>query len=62
MEYIYFVVYSAILIVSLHNFLFSFERYNNSWIGYRNGLVQKLLFWPLVSAALFFIMIFQFYY
>jgi hypothetical protein len=61
MEYIFFVVYSAILLVSLHNFLFSLERYNKGRLGYRNGLVQKLLFWPLLSAALLLVMIFQFY-
>ena len=61
MEYIYFVVYAAMLLVSLHNFLFSLERYNKGRLGYRNGLVQKLLFWPLVSGALLLITILHLY-
>jgi len=61
MEYIYFVVYSAILLVSLHNFLFSLERYNKGRLGYCNGLVQKLLFWPLVSCAVLLVTLVQFY-
>ncbi len=61
MEYIYFVVYLTILLVSLHSFLFSLERYNQGRLGYRDGLVQKLLFWPLVSGSLLLITILHFY-
>jgi len=61
MEYIYFVVYAAILLVSLHNFLFSLERYNKGPLGYRNGLVQKLLYWPLVYGALLLITVLHFF-
>jgi hypothetical protein len=61
MEYIYFVVYTAILLVSLHNFLFSLERYNKGRLGTLNGLVQKLLYWPVVFGSILFIMILHFY-
>ena len=61
MEYIYFVVYLAILLVSLHTFLFSLERYNKGRLGYRNGLVQKLFYWPLLSGALLLVTVFHFY-
>jgi hypothetical protein len=61
MEYIYFVVYLAILLVSLHSFLYSLERYNQGRLGYRDGLVQKLLFWPVFAGSLLFITILHFY-
>ncbi len=61
MEYVYFVIYATILLVSLHSFLFSLDRYNQGRLGYRDGLVQKLLFWPVVCASLLLITILHFY-
>lgn len=61
MESFYFLVYVTILLISLHNFLFSQEKFNRGPLGYNNGLVQKLLFWPALFGASLVITILRFY-
>jgi hypothetical protein len=61
MESFYFLVYLTILAVSLHNFLFSLARFNRGPLGYHHGLVQKLLFWPLLFSASLVVTILRFY-
>jgi hypothetical protein len=61
MESFYFLVYLTILAVSLHSFLFSLARFNRGPLGYHHGLVQKLLFWPLLLSASLVVTILRFY-
>lgn len=46
-EYMYFIVYLAILFTALHTFLF-FSKVDLPIIRYKASLIVKLLFWPVV--------------
>ena len=61
LEYFYFSVYLAILLVPLHAFLFWMAR-SRFWIlEYENSLVIKLLYWPLLVGFQFMITAVFFY-
>jgi hypothetical protein len=47
LEYMYFIVYLAILATALHTFLF-FSKVDLPIIRYKESLIPKLLFWPVV--------------
>ena len=59
-EYYYLVMYIAILAVVAGYFLFHANK-NLFFIQYRDGLVAKLLFWPLILGSLLGITVWTFY-
>ena len=60
LEYFYFVVYVAILVVAINAYLFSTDTRIPS-ICYRDNLIPKLLFWPAILGMLMVITLIQFY-
>ena len=61
LEYIYFTVYLALLLTSIHSFLFLLQRYNVPFVEYENSLFIKLLFWPALLGLQFLITAVFFY-
>lgn len=59
-EYYYLVMYIATIVVISSYFLFH-TKSNLFFIQYRNGLVQKLLFWPFILGSLLAMTIWTFY-
>ena len=59
LEYFYFVAYSAIVAVSLSLLLFTV--FNVRLIEYKNNLIAKLLYWPVITGVLFAITAWIFY-
>jgi hypothetical protein len=52
-EYFYLVMYGAILLTALNAYIFSLGRdYGFNWIHYRDNLIPKLGFWPLLLGAM----------
>jgi hypothetical protein len=51
LEGFYFVLYGAILLVSVASILFV-SKVRWSWLHWRDGLAFKLAYWPLISAAM----------
>ena len=60
LEYFYFVMYFAILIVSVNSILLVSDTKNNIF-HYEDNLVVKLLYWPVVSGLVMVITLFVFY-
>jgi hypothetical protein len=60
LEYFYFVIYAAILGVTVSSVLFTMAKHL-SFVQYRNNLVSKILFWPCVLGSLFVITVAVFY-
>lgn len=60
LEYFYFVMYFAILVVSVNSILLVSDTKNNLF-HYGDNLVVKLLYWPLVSGLVLIITLFVFY-
>ena len=52
MEYFYFVMYVAILMVSADSLLFA-SRKHYGWIDYEDNIVVKQLYWPTLTGAMF---------
>ncbi len=50
LEYLYFIVYLALLATALHTFLFFSSKVENPLVEYRESLVVKLAYWPLILA------------
>ena len=61
LEYFYFSVYLAILLVPLHSFLFWMARSKFGVLEYRDSLIVKLLYWPLLVGFQFGITVLFFY-
>ena len=62
LEYFYFSVYLAILLVPLHAFLFFMARPKFWILEYDDSLVFKLLYWPLIVGFQFVVTAIFFYY
>ncbi|MDP4181851.1 MAG: hypothetical protein Q8942_12250, partial [Bacillota bacterium] len=59
-EYFYMILYIAILMVVVDGYLFAISK--GIWfIEYKNNLIPKYLFWPIVLTMLLVITIFAFY-
>lgn len=52
LEYFYLVTYLVILLVSINAILFSWHT-DIAWISFRDNLIPKLLYWPLLLGLLF---------
>jgi preprotein translocase subunit Sec61beta len=50
LEYSYFLVYLALLLTALHTFLFFKSGVDFRLVQYRDGLILKLAYWPLLFA------------
>jgi hypothetical protein len=60
LEYFFFLIYIAMLWVSINSVLFA--RGTNLWlIQYQNNLISKLLFWPVLMGLLFAVTVFAFH-
>ncbi len=59
-EYFYWVMYIAILLVTLTYYLFH-TKSQNLLLYYHNGLIVKWLFWPLILGSLLGITVWKFY-
>jgi hypothetical protein len=59
-EYIYFVLYSVIVLISLNALLIALGS-NNWLIQYRDNLIPKLLYWPVLFVLLLFLTLISFY-
>jgi hypothetical protein len=60
LEYFYFVLYLAILSVSINSILLASET-GHKIIHYRDNLIVKLLYWPFISGIVLMITLFVFY-
>ena len=60
LEYFYFVMYIATLLITINAILFSWDV-NLRLIRYQDNLVPKLLFWPLITGSLLVITLIIFY-
>ena len=61
LEYLYVMAYIALLLTSLHRFLFMLDRFNVPVIQYRDSLIVKLSYWPTLLVAQFLITVLLFY-
>jgi hypothetical protein len=52
LEYFYFLIYAAMLWISINSVLFAMGRHIR-WIQYKNNVISQLLFWPFLLSALF---------
>ncbi len=60
LEYFYFIIYFAILGVSVNSILFSLSE-NVTLVQYKENLIAKLLYWPMLLGALFIVTVIIFY-
>lgn len=60
MEYLYFLVYGAILSVSMNSILFG-SNIRIIIIHYRDNIIMKLIFWPLFSGILLLVTVITFF-
>jgi hypothetical protein len=60
LEYFYFLIYLAILLISINSVLFSIDAKINL-IQHRENLLPKLLFWPFLLGMLFVVSVVTFY-
>jgi hypothetical protein len=60
LEYFYFVMYLAILVVSLNSILFSWG-FQLRLIQYKDNLIPKLIFWPFILGTLLIITLVRFH-
>jgi hypothetical protein len=60
LEYFYFLIYLALLWISINSVLYSIGA-NIQLIQYRQNLVSRLLFWPVLLGLLFIVTVFTFY-
>lgn len=60
LEYFYFVMYAAVLVVSTNSILFA-SSVGPRFIHYKDNLVVKLLYWPTVLGAILGITTYVFY-
>lgn len=60
MEYFYVVTYAAILAISINSILFSWGI-NVSFVQYRDNLLPKLFYWPIITLMMFLVTLVKFY-
>jgi len=48
LEYLYFIVYLALLLTAMHTFLFFSSKVEAPVVEYRDSLIAKLIYWPLI--------------
>ncbi|MEX2378319.1 MAG: hypothetical protein WD848_09865 [Dehalococcoidia bacterium] len=60
LEYFYFVMYLAILAVAVNTILFN-SGHGGRLIGYRDNMIAKVLYWPLVTGTTFLVTWLQFF-
>ncbi|HJH31980.1 MAG TPA: hypothetical protein C5S50_07370 [Methanosarcinaceae archaeon] len=60
LEYLYFVLYFVLLVVSINSILLASST-NHKLIHYRDNLIVKLLYWPVVLGMLLIITLINFY-
>ena len=51
MEYIYFLCYFSILVIAVNSLLFGISK-GFGWVHYRDNIIPKILYWPVVQFAL----------
>ncbi len=61
LEYFYFAIYLTILFGSIHSLAFCSEHVRWRWLRYRNSLLLKTAFWPLLLAACLGVTLITFY-
>ncbi len=61
LEYFYFVIYAAILLLSLNSIVFTSSRTSIPLIEYRDNLLIEILYWPFITGSLLLISFFVFY-
>ena len=60
MEYFYVVTYAAILAIAINSILFSWGI-NVSFVQYRDNLLPKLFYWPIITLMMFLVTLVKFY-
>ncbi|TEB12186.1 hypothetical protein [Pelotomaculum propionicicum] len=60
LEYFYIAMYFAILFTIVNSFVFGSEN-NLCFVHYRDNLIPKLLYWPVILLVLLVITVFTFY-
>ncbi len=60
MEYFYVVTYAAILAISINSILFSWGI-NIPFVQYRDNLLPKLFYWPVITLTMFVVTLIKFY-
>jgi hypothetical protein len=60
MEYFYIVTYMALLAISVNSILFSWEM-PIRFIQYRDNLMPKIIYWPVITLTMFLITLITFY-
>lgn len=60
MEYFYVVTYLSLLAISVNSILFSWGA-NVSFVQFRDNLLPKLYFWPVITFVMFLVTIWKFY-
>lgn len=59
MEYFYFLMYGTLLFVAINTFMFSMQSTSQlKWVQYRDNLIPKLLYWPMILFGMFCITLF----
>jgi hypothetical protein len=48
LEYLYFIVYLALLLTALHTFLFFSSKVESRFVEHRDSLMAKVLYWPVI--------------
>ncbi len=61
LEYTYFTAYLALLATTIHSFLFHLKRFNVRIVEYRDSLILKLFYWPVVIGVQLAVTVAMFY-
>lgn len=61
LEFFYFVIYAAILLISLNSIVFTSSRTSIAFVEYRDNLLIEILYWPFITGVLLAISFFVFY-
>lgn len=61
LEYFYFAIYLTILFGSIHSLMFCSDQVHWRWLEYRNSLLLKVAFWPLLLGACLGVTLITFY-
>ncbi len=48
LEYLYFIVYLALMLTALHTFLFFSSKVDSRLVEYQDSLIVKLAYWPVI--------------
>ena len=61
LEYFYFVIYTAILLLSLNSILFTSARISVPFVEYWDNLLVEILYWPFITGTMLVVSFFVFY-